>query len=83
MKTTRKTHAPSKSNHVSNHLQEFMLQHDPIYADNFARTAKDQVLVLRYQFNSSLNRLKRAGIISATGQPVFRNEPAIIPSRRA
>lgn len=82
MKTNRNSYAKTSHHHGPNHLQQFMLQHDPIYADNYARTDKGQVLVLRYQFNSSLNRLKRAGLIGDKGQPVFRNAAVVLPGRR-
>lgn len=57
-------------------MQEFLLEHDQVYRENYAATLRnnrngltDVQLVLRWQFNAAKRRLKQAGLLDENWRP--------------
>lgn len=57
-------------------MQKFLLQHDPVYRENYAATLHnnrnglyDVEPVLRWQFNAAKRRMKMAGLLDENWRP--------------
>lgn len=71
-------HAPSTPTHGQSRLQKFLLDHDPVYRENYSAADHGNPSVTRWLFNAARRRAVAAGLITQEGKPVFRNEPRIV-----